>query len=88
MISISKLNVGHISETLNNSIRSWLESLITSQQGSTIEELEKVLINYVQQSMINPLLSCNKQLLDGLNKIPLETSDKIMSSDEKSKLHE
>lgn len=86
--SISKLNVGHISETLNNSIRSWLESLITSQQGSTIEELEKVLINYVQQSMINPLLSCNKQLLDGLNKIPLETSDKIMSSDEKSKLHE
>lgn len=79
--SISKLNIGHISETLNNSIRSWLESLIISQQESTIEELEKVLINYVQQSMINPLLSCNKQLLDGLNKIPLETNDRIMSSE-------
>mgnify|MGYP003423353761 CR=1 FL=1 len=79
--SISKFNISHISETLNNSIRSWLESLLISQQSSTIEDLEKLLVNYIQQSMITPLMSCNKQLLDGLSKIPMETNDKIMSSE-------
>lgn len=86
--SISKLNVCHISETLNNSVRSWLETLFVSQHSSTMQCLERTLTMYIQQSMIDPLVSCNKQLLEGLNKIPIETCDKILSSEMNKNLND